>query len=388
MRLSDICGVKVLGRSIGAVGGVSEVDGDGDGFTTGPSGRDDVPVVVSTAFDVKLNREPGLQGFEDFVQLIANGKSSDGRRLTEEQYEALRDKPGYRKLFPIVDDFKKKFEKQVGVYSALPDGPEKDEAWRVIGEMRASFRRELISVVEAQFKKLLDDEDNNVFIQIDSNALIGVLRTGRFLTTFDDDAIGAIGGGGDAGVAKRRLYELEMFGIPDDSSRRPVYGYLWKGDLGAVTTKDEKSFQVLDRRMNLWSYGGISVRLKRGVRGRTTVTANDSLSGSSVVSPVRLNNPDISGVGLFANWVMDAEDVTDVNSGAVPYIETQIHGGVSLDDIEEIVVPQLMFDLASENPDDYAEIQDDIWDIPRSSVETAIELVDALKKSKVKVRSV
>jgi hypothetical protein len=36
--------VKVLGTPIG---GVSEVDGDGDGFVTGPGGKDNVPVIVS-----------------------------------------------------------------------------------------------------------------------------------------------------------------------------------------------------------------------------------------------------------------------------------------------------------------------------------------------------
>lgn len=48
MRLSDISGVKVLGRAIGVARSVnpSDVDGDGDGFTTGPDGQDNVPFVA------------------------------------------------------------------------------------------------------------------------------------------------------------------------------------------------------------------------------------------------------------------------------------------------------------------------------------------------------
>jgi hypothetical protein len=45
MGFSDILGVKVLGRAIGAATPEkpSDFDGDGDGFLTGPDGRDDIP---------------------------------------------------------------------------------------------------------------------------------------------------------------------------------------------------------------------------------------------------------------------------------------------------------------------------------------------------------
>lgn len=46
MRLSDVSAVKVLGR---AIGGVSDVDGDGDGFVSGPDGRDNVPAPAVAA---------------------------------------------------------------------------------------------------------------------------------------------------------------------------------------------------------------------------------------------------------------------------------------------------------------------------------------------------
>ena len=60
MRLSDISSVKVLGRVIGVARDVkpSEVDGDGDGFLTGPDGRDNVPFVA--AIDILLSRRSSL----------------------------------------------------------------------------------------------------------------------------------------------------------------------------------------------------------------------------------------------------------------------------------------------------------------------------------------
>lgn len=41
--------IKILGRSIGVAGRVSEVDGDGDGFLTGPDGEDNIPAPTVAA---------------------------------------------------------------------------------------------------------------------------------------------------------------------------------------------------------------------------------------------------------------------------------------------------------------------------------------------------
>lgn len=79
MRFSDVSGVKVLGRAIGSarqVGKPSEVDGDGDGFLTGPDGQDNIPApkgVVDAA--KKVGRVADiLKPTDDLMEVRKSGR--------------------------------------------------------------------------------------------------------------------------------------------------------------------------------------------------------------------------------------------------------------------------------------------------------------------------
>lgn len=78
--------VKVLGTPIG---GVSQIDGDGDGFRTGPDGEDNVPAVTSIV--KPLTKTPQKNGFGE---MFKNAKAKMGKRSVKDPV-SKRDNRGF-----------------------------------------------------------------------------------------------------------------------------------------------------------------------------------------------------------------------------------------------------------------------------------------------------
>lgn len=131
--------------------------------------------------------------------------------------------------------------------------------------------------------------------------------------------------------------EAEMFSA---ELTRPIYGYLGKDfeDTGAV-----------------WQYGDVSVVLTPETADRTTLTFGDSLGVRP--APIRITEiRELEGdelgeavLGAYARNMLDMSSATSVRetfematSGgrSMPwrYIEAQIHGGVTRDDIKSVVI--------------------------------------------------
>jgi len=107
-----------------------------------------------------------------------------------------------------------------------------------------------------------------------------------------------------------------MFGVPEDIEphERPIYGY-WSDADG----EHDKS--------GLEYYGGVAFMLKDDVRDRSTVTFGDSLDS------------ELPGSKLDKLNIVSME----INEGLVgrdnfSYIEAQVHGGASIDDVEEVII--------------------------------------------------
>lgn len=159
--------------------------------------------------------------------------------------------------------------------------------------------------------------------------LAGILRAGRFRTVFD----AGIKSRGLNNPSVRAKHEQGMWGYEPDSdpSVRPVYGYL-AGDVRHAPKEGEALAQ----------YGRIEVRLKDRVRSRTTAMFGDSLDMRHAGRPSQVDNPDgwawtyANPGGLVTHHYSVGDRDPDDRSG---YIEAQVHGGVSVDDIESVVFP-------------------------------------------------
>jgi hypothetical protein len=130
----------------------------------------------------------------------------------------------------------------------------------------------------------------------------------------------------------RRGGEARSQSIPIsvNDTERPIYGYLSTDDFDESITVD-----------GVFQYGEVRFVLKDYLKDRSTMTIGDSLNTGAI--PMRLGRvPSVSDAikasvsqvrGYPWQW-SGAEDWADRD-----YFETQIFGGVSLNDVEKIYVP-------------------------------------------------
>lgn len=189
---------------------------------------------------------------------------------------------------------------------------------------------------EEQHNKIYEHFKNNVYnlpitIRITQNNLEKVFNSGRFKSVFET---GFSGGAGDLNL--RKSVEKEMFGIPKkiDKKLRPIYGTL--GDF-------KEYFNT--------HYGNVSVRLKQSVKKRSTWVMGDSLDDSIAFQDSdsegsifkinkfgELNKNDVLSFYTYAfNRKHPIKKIENTSDYAKHYIEVQVHGGVSVEDIEGIV---------------------------------------------------
>ena len=135
---------------------------------------------------------------------------------------------------------------------------------------------------------------------------------GRYKTQFESG-----NSGGYFGYDLRTSFESSVLGLhPNmDATKRPVYG----------TLQTHKSLSE-DTEIAPF-YGGIVLQLNNSVRERTTVVYNDSLGMATRTIPANSvkDNPD----DLFR---------TGMEGESFKYVESQIHGGVSMDDVDAVWV--------------------------------------------------
>lgn len=176
---------------------------------------------------------------------------------------------------------------------------------------------------EETFGRIVDQ--SNVFIRMHEETLSSLLDRGRFMNVHQAGALNAISEHEDGGngAERRRAYEDDVFG-----GSLPVYGHLYEGLDGI----DPYTMHNLgDPQASLGWYGEVSVRLKRDrVVDRTTTLVGDSFANQSIATPSKMTDPKWTSVpGAIHDW----SATTDGSS----YWEAQIHGGVTLDDIDAVI---------------------------------------------------
>lgn len=146
---------------------------------------------------------------------------------------------------------------------------------------------------------------------------LGIVRDGRFKSQFETGtSMGALD------PERRRSVERGLVGMPGDISadKRVIYGHVRRADGSAVGYPDH--------------YGAITVIMKPEVRSRTFITGGDSFS-SVMASPI--DGPHHDGSIVFGGYTGD---------GVEAYMETQILGGVTLDDVAEVRLQAPLASLA------------------------------------------
>lgn len=180
-------------------------------------------------------------------------------------------------------------------------------------------------------------EESSPTIAISGPNLLSVIKDGRFKSQFETDT-----SGGAYDPQRRKSLEFSQLGIPFqiDDALRPIYGYLTVQTSGPLesTSPDVVGSWNADSRA-LYTYGDMRVVLKKEVKSRATFTMFDSLSAKSIGQPITevhdAKSLFFAGLqqGTYKNGLLSSD-----------YTETQILGGVSMEDVEKIVIdPQLTY---------------------------------------------
>jgi hypothetical protein len=179
--------------------------------------------------------------------------------------------------------------------------------------------------------------EGRLAIQLPSETLDKVLDDGRYKSQFETNS-----SMGMFDPDERAEAENAIFGYPTDPNEapedRPIYGFM--------AGKNSNEFPRISA-----SYGDATIILKDEVKDRSTFTVGDSLDNTHMgkiptTVPMPVNAPsheacplDYMAEDFPHQWEVQGAEYINTMQGAgrCGYIETQIHGGVRLGDIKEIL---------------------------------------------------
>jgi hypothetical protein len=308
-------GLPVSGRKRDLVDRlVGHLEGDGGGK---PAAK--APAAVSGVYNGPVFKMPQNVDEADLVALRGLLQGEHAGTLTPEEYSRLFDLRA--KLSRTVVG---RVQQDVDIDSYFNRFREE----RGIGGSSDSVQAQMADHLKATFA------DRKVAVRVTPTNLGKILDDGRMKTQFES--------GTSSGLFLRDTRsELEgrLFGLAEDADPkiRPIYGY--------VMIDGERPAGVRETDA-LSAYGRIQVVLKDSVRDRTTAMIGDSLDLFGVGRPSPINNPDWRSFtplsrGSFGRALGD-QGIDRTYGDAFHkdlYAEAQIHGGVNVSDIEEVVLP-------------------------------------------------
>jgi hypothetical protein len=192
----------------------------------------------------------------------------------------------------------------------------------------------LQGVTPKEFAKAMDDAIRRVVMKADvyvrtpPGVLKAILHDGRFKSQFES---GTSKGYLNNYFRRNHEKKLMSYGSNSPANRRPIYGYLSEGSKSPPGTAQ---------------YGSVRIKLKDSVRRRTTFTVGDSIDAiaggrNPGFYPTPLENPS-HYADVLDQWPDSVRDMnptryTSVNQRVgVRYWEAQVHGGVTLKDIDTV----------------------------------------------------
>lgn len=212
------------------------------------------------------------------------------------------------------------------------------------------FRQEYHPEVSmATLKTRMTDHARKVFaegrvaVRVPPARLERALARGRFTTQHETNR-----SHGMNDPTTRAQFEQGVWGLPLDldPKKRPVYGYLLYDEQGPMRVTGGRAGRSGGIEGDALSqYGRVQVVLKPSIRTRTTAMYGDSLSLRQTGRPAPVDNPDWRAFTPHSGWGMSngeqglGRNPRDLGFQRFSYVEAQIHGGVTVDDIEEVILP-------------------------------------------------
>ncbi len=172
-------------------------------------------------------------------------------------------------------------------------------------------------------------EGMQLWMRRKSEILATILESGRIKTFFETNCSDVPWAKTADYLAIRTQTEKQMFGYDPETKPedRPVYVYLSHSPDGADPHHDQR----------LDIYGPVAIRLKDSLRERTSFTLSGSRSANASGTEVNLV-PSPLEQPSFCTYFYN-KDLLEIHSikDLPRYAEGQVHGGLSVSDIEEVV---------------------------------------------------
>ena len=234
--------------------------------------------------------------------------------------------------YTVRDNIRRRLNLEAAVESKFTKFTEKNGLGALTPEVKADLTKRTKEAFAGK----------KVAVRVSPKTVEHILNDGRIKSQFETNK-----SSGKKDVDMRASVERLLFGINDkpwqNAEKRPIYGYV---AMDGIRPAGIGSAQLGDPSTDALSqYGNVQVVLKDSVRDRTTALFGDSLNNMQEAIPTPINNPDwrsfqasrggITGKGL--EGLDRSGENQDFRAGA--YAEAQIHGGVGVEDIEEIVFP-------------------------------------------------
>lgn len=189
--------------------------------------------------------------------------------------------------------------------------------------------------IKAELTKRAKKWANNAtpFVRVKKGTLTKILKDGRFKTQFETKS-----SGGTFNPRIRAEVERQIFSYREDLNPkdRPIYGY-------ASPTKEGTYKTPRDRQGTydpVGQYGRIRIRLKDRARNRATITFDDSLGAVDYMVPSPMNDATQRSLPVESSYVaeiIESLEKQEISGGR--YVEIQVHGGVTIDDISKVFFP-------------------------------------------------
>jgi hypothetical protein len=271
----------------------------------------------STAMDAARDILAGTKKLDDFVPKITTGEKlvkllNDDKTMWESQH--FRMGPADDAIERRYADAKRAVEDIIRKHP-----PSKDKYYNQFLNADGSVDFDkYFDATKEHMKKLIDESLPTV--RVSPSVLQTIVKTdGRFKSQFETGK-----SNGMFNPSRRKAVESNLFNTPNDMKNedRPIYGLL-DGPHGQTSG-------------GKW-YGAVKVRMRKSaIMDRSTVTIGDSLDYDA--AGMRMSNPETR---ITREDILVATDPSKIHHRS--YTEFQVHGGLSLSDVERVDISQ--FDI-------------------------------------------
>ncbi len=299
---------KVLSISGKTKGFPTLAEAESEGLLHPNNWRDLIPISPEEAATLESTTKEGEQ--QEETAASPTSSHTDHEKLAQEWYE--------RHVNVADSDVMRSIERSDSDYS---------RSIRARAKKYGMSQDDYIEQATAVQQKIVDAAIPKIGVSSDN--LDGILESGRYKTQFETNT-----SGGSLGPGYRSMVEHALFDLPTDMDveYRPVYGFM----------SDDSYNRVF------YGNGTLNLVLKDTVRERSTIVPEDSfglvrglsdgtLGGAGIVAPDALSHLTGTALNPYISNPLACKSIHDL---IVPgtYMEVQIHGGVTLADVDAIEI--------------------------------------------------